>query len=49
VRLARPAIAYKDDRFGAFDVTALSQLVDLRGRDLRRLAEVELFQSFQAR
>jgi hypothetical protein len=39
VRLARPAIADEDDRFGTFDVAALGQFVDLGGRDLRRLAE----------
>ena len=35
-------------RIGAFDVTTLGQFVDLRGRHLRRLAEIEIIQRLHA-
>src|ERR1035438_853682 len=49
MRLAGAAITNKDYGFGAFDVATLSQFVDLGGRDLRSLAEVELIERLHAR
>jgi hypothetical protein len=34
-------VADQEDRFGTFDIAALGQFVDLRGRYLRRFTEVE--------
>jgi hypothetical protein len=48
VGLTSAAIADKYDRLGAFDVAALGQLAQLRRRDRRCLAEVELVQGLDA-
>ena len=49
MRFAGATIADQDDRFGAFDVAALSQLVDPGCMDMGSLAEVELLQGFHPR
>jgi hypothetical protein len=46
---ASTRVADKHDRFGALQVATLRQLAQLRGRDRRRLAEVELIQRFDPR
>jgi hypothetical protein len=47
--LTGTAVTYKDDRLGFRDVVALSQFVDLLGRDLGIASEVELLERLHAR
>src|SRR6202035_417277 len=47
--LAGAAVADQHDGLGALDVAPVGELADLRRRHLRRLAEVELVQGFDAR
>src|SRR5208337_5366384 len=47
--LAGPAVAYKDDGLGPYDIAAFGELVNLLRRDLRALREVELLQGLHPR